>query len=245
MDGLLYEALGLKEAKREMITIVGAGGKTTTMFRLAKELRSIGKRVLVTTTTAIFEPERSYYDSLVINPTINKLIEPKEGTVTVMGKCISQEGKLLGVTSEIINQIFDAKIFDYILVEGDGSKRKPIKAPGSHEPVIPHRTTRTIGLIGLDSIGTTINDENVHRPELFSYITGSRIGSIIDSCKVVKLIISPEGLFKGVDLNSKKYLVLNKAEGLERINQGQWIKDALIRENTNIDGIVIGSMSNY
>lgn len=246
MDGLLYEALGLNVEKREMITIVGAGGKTTTMFRLAKELKTIGKRVLVTTTTAIFKPEKSCYDSLIIGSSIeDAIIKPKKGTVTVLGKSISPEGKLMGITSEIINRIFHMEIFDYILIEGDGSKRKPIKAPGSHEPVIPNKATITIGLIGLDSIGKAIKDENVHRAEIFCDITASTVGELIDCHKIVKLIQSPYGLFKGVPLGSKKFLILNKADTIARRTQGEWIKDYLIRENNNIDDIVIGCMSNY
>jgi hypothetical protein len=50
----LTEALGIEA--REMISLVGAGGKTTLMFRLAKELSLSGKRLVTTTTTKILEP---------------------------------------------------------------------------------------------------------------------------------------------------------------------------------------------
>src|SRR4030067_2624843 len=50
----LKGALGLRE--REVISLVGAGGKTTLMFRLARELVLDGKKVVTTTTTKILEP---------------------------------------------------------------------------------------------------------------------------------------------------------------------------------------------
>jgi probable selenium-dependent hydroxylase accessory protein YqeC len=50
----LIDAFGLPEAG--VISIVGAGGKTTLMFRLAGELARVGHRVLTTTSTKIFRP---------------------------------------------------------------------------------------------------------------------------------------------------------------------------------------------
>jgi len=43
---LLRDALGL--TRGEMVSLIGAGDKTTTMFRLAKELRDQAWKVLVT-----------------------------------------------------------------------------------------------------------------------------------------------------------------------------------------------------
>ena len=39
-----------------VISLVGAGGKTSLMFKLAHELSKTGEPVLTTTTTKIFEP---------------------------------------------------------------------------------------------------------------------------------------------------------------------------------------------
>ena len=39
-----------------VVSLVGAGGKTSLMFRLARELTKAGGTVLTTTTTKIFEP---------------------------------------------------------------------------------------------------------------------------------------------------------------------------------------------
>ena len=47
------EALGIDPAQAAQYSLVGGGGKTTAMFRLAHELKALGKKVLVTTTTNI------------------------------------------------------------------------------------------------------------------------------------------------------------------------------------------------
>ena len=72
------------------------------------------------------------------------------------------------------------RLFDFILVEADGAKRKPIKAPADYEPVIPSSTTLVIGVIGLDALGKAIDEETIHRCELFCSLTGKKAGNTID-----------------------------------------------------------------
>lgn len=71
----------------EVVSVVGGGGKTSAMFTLARELSEMGRKVLVTTTTAIMMPEREQYDvflSLSNEGDIDKLFESEAGTVTVL-----------------------------------------------------------------------------------------------------------------------------------------------------------------
>src|SRR4030043_2196231 len=70
-DGCLEESLGLKA--KELISLVGAGGKTTLMFRLAKELVAGGKKVVTTTTTKILEPTSDETAFLIVNQDEEKL----------------------------------------------------------------------------------------------------------------------------------------------------------------------------
>ncbi len=54
----------------DVVAFVGAGGKTTAMFRLAEELVTQGKRVVVTTTTKL---AASQADDLTSHPQILRL----------------------------------------------------------------------------------------------------------------------------------------------------------------------------
>ena len=47
----LIEALEIDVEKEKVITLVGGGGKTTTMFKLAEEISNLSKKTIVTTTT--------------------------------------------------------------------------------------------------------------------------------------------------------------------------------------------------
>lgn len=228
----------------ELISIVGGGGKTTTMFHLARRLKHLNKKVLVTTTTAIYVPKADDYDNLVILD--ENIVHSRylDNTITVMGSRISSENKLLGVSKEYIDDLFKTSLFDYILVEADGSKGRPIKAPASHEPVIPSCTTKTIGVIGMDSLDKKANEDYVHRPELFVNVTESHVGDIIDEEVISRLIISENGLFKGVPSTSKKYLFLNKAESEKDMQSAYRIKKLIYESGYKIDGFIAGSMKN-
>ena len=207
----LLKAFALEENENVLLCLVGGGGKTTTLFKLADCLKACGKRVLVTTTTAIFVPEADRYDTLALGE-FPKWNGVAEGTVTVAGRGISAEGKLLGMDPDRVDAIHQERKFDCILVEGDGSKRRPIKAPASHEPVIPGRTTHLVGVIGIDAIGKPADAGTAFRLDRFCEVTGLHPNEIIDVPAVCRLIVSKSGIFKSAPEQSRKILILNKAD---------------------------------
>jgi probable selenium-dependent hydroxylase accessory protein YqeC len=213
----LYKALDIDLENWEVVSIVGGGGKTSTIFKLAKELSELGRKVLVTTTTAIMMPEKDQYDTflnLSNKGDIDRLFESKPGTVTVLIGDFIRADKLKGIDEELVDKIYERCYFDNILVEADGSRMKPIKAPREGEPLLPSTTKKLVGVIGLDALGKKADEETVHRLELFKEVTGVADGEIIGIDAVSKLILHNRGLFKGSELNdvAEKYLLLNKAD---------------------------------
>ncbi len=154
------------------------------------------------------------------------LAPPPPDRIVVGASCIDPcSRKLKGYSSESFSEILarvrEKKVFDYILVEADGSRRLPVKAPADHEPVIPGGTDMVIGCIGLDCLGRPMDDETVHRPECFGAVTGLNFGDLILADHLVKLAASNLGLFKNAGNHMKKILVFNKADTKELVDQGQ------------------------
>ena len=54
---LLIEALNIDINKKNIISFVGGGGKTSLIYELGNELRKLGKKVIITTTTHMFMPQ--------------------------------------------------------------------------------------------------------------------------------------------------------------------------------------------
>jgi probable selenium-dependent hydroxylase accessory protein YqeC len=143
-----------------------------------------------------------------------------------------------------VDEIYQKHFFDYIIVEADGSKRRPIKAPAHYEPVIPGETTRVIGVIGLDALGKPITDQYVHRSSLFCSITGKKMGDTIDRKCLIHLILSQEGLFKDVPRDCKKYVVFNKADDADRQEEAKITVNELIENQPPVDGFIISATDN-
>lgn len=229
---MLYDALGLNGTKKNCITFVGAGGKTTNMFQLATELKHKGFCVIVTTTTKIYNPGKGQYDGIFLtrrkeelNASIRELARPG---IYIVAQGITEENKLLGIRPEWVGLILDCTGIDYVLVEGDGSRGLPIKAPASFEPVIPADTSHVVGVLGLDCIGQAASLKTVHRLSEFSKVTGCIEGNIITSEHLIHLILHPSGLFKNAPVGSERCVLLNKADDDERISNAHEMKKNLI-----------------
>ncbi len=66
-----------------------------------------------------------------------------------------------------------------LLIEADGSRGKPLKAWAEHEPPIPGFVEFVVQVVGLTGLGKSLNHENVHRPEIFSKLSGLSMGELI------------------------------------------------------------------
>lgn len=133
-------------------------------------------------------------------------------------KRVLPNGKLQGYSPAEMNSVLALGFFDYIIAEADGAIGRPIKCPNDTEPVYPTKTDLIIGVIGLDSIGKHITDDNVHRELLFSKITESNIGDIITSDHIIKLINHQDGLFRHAAASIPKVVYLNKFDALSPQN---------------------------
>lgn len=229
MDKSTIDKLGIDLNKKEIISFVGGGGKTTTIKRLAGELKESGKKVLCTTSTSIEIFDEKHYDNQFIKE-IPKDYIPKQGSITVFGEYIKNE-RFYTSNIELIEELIQRNIFDYILIESDGSRQHPIKAPNTTEPVISKFTTITVGLIGLDCLGQTVT-EAAHRPEIFKEIIGVEDGHLIDYKDIVNLVRHKSGLFKNAIGRKVLYLNKVKEEQMEVVNK---IKESLVGLDIHVE----------
>ncbi|MBW1713289.1 MAG: putative selenium-dependent hydroxylase accessory protein YqeC [Deltaproteobacteria bacterium] len=210
----LADILGL--AGRELVSLVGAGGKTSLMSALARELSLTGQRVVVTTTTRIFKPQ----GQIILEPDPQALLcrmaghlVPGEQMTLAQAEEETPEGiKLVGLAPETVDQLWLAGAAEYVLVEADGAKHRPIKAPREFEPVIPALSTVVIGLIGLASLGQALDQETVFGLEPFLRLTGGQPGQPISPEMAARLAAHHQGLFKSAPPEAVRILFLNQAE---------------------------------
>ncbi len=244
--GFLTEALGIKT--REVISLVGAGGKTTLMFRLARELSLSGKKVVTTTTTKILEPAPEETGSLLIDPDEEKI---KDFVWRQLDQCRHitvaterlESGKLKGIPPNLVNELWRLHEIDAIIIEADGAAGRPVKAPRENEPVIPSSTTLIVAVLGVDGTEKELNDQNVFQPERVSEITGIPVGERLTDEAMAILMTHPEGIFKGVPPSSRVVAFLNKVDvpggAAKAKNIAQKILD---KKPQKIERIVLGQL---
>ena len=246
MSLAFFPYLSLK--KGDVVSILGSGGKTTLMFLLAQELAQKGFRVITTTTTKIFPPLPSQSSRLLVFEMeqanfikkIQNLLK-KENHLTITKKYIGP--KLKGLSPEFINKLANQKIADIILIEADGARGLPLKAPNENEPVIPSSTTWALAVIGIDGIGKTNTGQYVFRPQYFSHLTGINIGEAITPQSVSKIILHPEGLFRGAPPKTKLGVILNKGELPDCLETGKKTAALVIKAGRNsINKVFITSL---
>ena len=222
----LSPALGLRPS--DALAIVGCGGKTALLHRLAAELRN--KTVLLATTTRILPPPKSLVDAA--NPEhltagINLLHGGFDGA------------KLTPPTAERLAALRPAA--GYTLLECDGSKGLPLKGWAAHEPVIPPWVTATVGVCTTRPVGTALSAENVHRPAIFCALTGAKPGETITLPHIAAMISHECGLFgKAV---GRRYLLVNQVESDAQAAQAQELASLLPQAfKHTLSGILTGSV---
>ncbi len=132
-----------------IISVIGAGGKTTCIERIAEEVRRQGKKAAVVTTTHMWIPEKY---SAVGRSWEESVKQMKEEGIVYCGLAAESEGKMVFPGQEGYQAICSAA--DVVLVEADGAKEMPVKFPDwSREPVIPENTDEIILVFGLSALG--------------------------------------------------------------------------------------------
>jgi len=242
----LREALKLDESG--MVSFVGAGGKTSLMFSMARELSIAGESVLTTTTTKIRMPSKDQSPHVILSDSVDEVLDKsrdllkKNLHISAASKRIDPHlGKLKGFDPKIIDEISKAGVFRWILVEADGAAQKPLKAPASHEPVIPNSSSLLIGIIGLKCIGKPLNERWVFRQKHFAKITGLKPEEPVTEGSVAVALMDKNGIMKNCPPHAKKVVFLNMADNKMLVKSGRKIAHILCQSGVEgLKRVVIG-----
>ena len=198
----------------DIVSLVGAGGKTTTMHGLARELASVGWRVVTTTTTMIRLEERS--EQTILEPQETRLLQKVEAAlerhshITVATGLTEDEGKLRGVGPSLVDEMVGLPTVDAVIVEADGAKGRSLKAPAVYEPVIPSATSILVPVAAIDALGQRLGDKIAHRPEIVARLVGVELGQVITPEIICSILIHPEGGMKNAPDQARVIPLINK-----------------------------------
>jgi probable selenium-dependent hydroxylase accessory protein YqeC len=235
----------LRMAPDEVVALVGGGGKTTAMFRLAGEAVEAGGRAITTTTTRIFGAQ------IALAPAHIPAAEVRRERVSaalalhrhvlVIGETDAGSGKAEGIPLELFARLRAWFPDACLLNEADGSRMRPFKAPADYEPVIPAETTLVVVVVGADVLGRSLDAEHVHRPELVAALCGAPLGTPITPAIVARVLADPRGGRKGVPAGARVVVLINKVEGLRDRGPAHETAERLLRDPA-IDSVVLATL---
>lgn len=225
----LVDALGLSSDVR--LALVGAGGKTSALFRIGREMLSAGgasSQVWLSVSTHLGVEQLVYADHSV------EINNPKDlrsffkaglpGICLLHGERVHEE-RVSGLSPEMLDELKRQADLDDIpiLIEADGSKRLPLKAPAGHEPVIPGWCSQVVVVAGLSGLGKPLSSDWVHRPQLFSLLSCLTVGEVITKEALLSVLAHPLGGLKDIPYRTKRILMLNQVNSAEKKIDGEWL----------------------
>jgi molybdenum cofactor cytidylyltransferase len=239
----LHQALGI--ARGEMVVFVGAGGKTSALLRLGTELADLGWRVLATTTTRMAADEVQRIPSLLdvgggVRPTaISRALSQHNFTFLYSHE---RADKVIGISPDQVDGLVDSVDSDIILVEADGARRLPFKAPLAHEPVIPSGATVFVPVVGFDVLGQPLDEEHVYNPAAMVEAFGFAAGERIKGPWVAAVVREDELGLKGAPPTSRIYPLINKVLPTVHQRGRARLMARLMLVNKRVNGVAIGAV---
>lgn len=189
---------------KDIVSLTGAGGKTSLMLALAKDLSQDGQ-VLLTTSTKLSAEKMKTIDQVTYEAYIKDRKAYKKSKELLISHGPNDQGKLLGLTEDEIFKIKDD--FAYVLIEADGSRRLLFKFWQDWEPTIAKFTTKTIGIFSIEVYGKKFGPDNTYNYE--KGVDYSRT-NIIDSNLLYKLLADDKTYFK--NSRGKNYFYISHVD---------------------------------
>ena len=227
----LIDAIQVEETSR--ITFVGSGGKSTAMFRLAQQVKTAGMGVIFcSATTHLAEEQLKLADQHIILNTkddVHRLYGQSLAGVVLLTGALGEDSRTRGLSLELISEVdkLATRYHAALLIEADGARRKPLKAPAIHEPVIPPWVERVVVVVGMFGLGKPLTEDVVHRSEIFGELAGLQKGEIISIESLSRVLLSEMGGMKAIPSRARGIVLLNQCDDHEKAAQGKVLSERL------------------
>ena len=210
----LKTALRLVDQPR--LALVGAGGKTSALFQLA---RAYEGPVMVTASAHLAVEQIPWADHHILSDALEARLpfedQPPGGVTLVTGPIEADRTTGLAEGDLFWLDRYCRRHAIPMLIEADGSRQLPLKAPAAHEPPIPPFADTVVVVVGLSGLGKTLSAEWVHRPRLFSALSGLSLGEQLPFEAVTRVLTHPQGGLKNIPQGARKVALLNQADSPE------------------------------
>lgn len=166
--------------------------------------------------------------------------ELERSGIVFVAREIGSDGKYLGVDPELPRSLLHDGAADVAIVEADGARHRPLKAPAEHEPVMPSGVDVVCPMAGLDALDRQLDEDAVHRAELLGALLRALPGAgrpestprIVTPEVIAAALTSPNGGFKGIPDDASVCPILNKVS---------WSGDAAVDPALRTAGLILAA----
>ena len=215
-----------------VVAVIGSGGKSTLLREMAREASGRGARVVLATTTHFLAFEGMPLVTSGEEGDVRAALS--QGGIACVGTLTGDDLGRLGAPAHGIGEL--ARAADLVLVEADGSKRLPLKAHASHEPVVPAEAALTVAVVGASGFGGRVGNV-VHRAELLR----ERLDCDANDEATPELMARSMADEIARGLIAPTHVIVNQAEGAERLSCARRFATALREQGCELP-VFLGSI---
>lgn len=236
----ILEALSLHE--KRCIAFCGAGGKTSAMFRMG---RAFGGAVILSNTAHLAQAQCSFADRVYFVEQAKDVPSFKHGLpdgLTLITGPVGERERTRGLSGEVFQRVVDLALRwkAPFLVEADGARGLPLKAPAAWEPPMPEEADMVIVVSGLSGLGQPLTDAWVYRPEDFGRLANLRSGEPVYGEALARVLVHPEGGQKNIPPGAERLVLLNQRDSY---TMGDFELNRLIHQLLgDFMGVVVASL---
>lgn len=214
----LLSELGLLGAKRPVICLAGAGGKTTLLYKLCDELRTKYEKISAFTTTHILRPQESDRLACIFDDDICFAQAQFENGKIVIAGTAAEDNKITMPSDKILQ--FLLSVSNAVVAEADGSRNLPIKFPSPEEPCLLEDMTCLFVVGGLACLGQPLSAVCHRWPLAMAGCGFSGQNTAVTEEMMAQILYTGYGKYKPV-------YILNQADDEDTVKKALIVKGIL------------------
>jgi probable selenium-dependent hydroxylase accessory protein YqeC len=198
----------------QCVSIMGAGGKSTLMNRLADELIVLGRTVVLSSTTNYHRPQFLQSEQILLTrdapdwPEKLRALARRWNRLLVLQRDLG-DAMVKGIDVAAVRKIHARVPEAIVIVKTDGARKRWFKAPNPSEPVIPPWTQVCITVVNGEIVGQLLTEALVHRPERVAELTGIHLGDPITPQAVGTVLTHPDTYARKIPTGARRAVYIS------------------------------------
>jgi probable selenium-dependent hydroxylase accessory protein YqeC len=227
----------------QCVSIMGAGGKSTLMNRLADELIVRGCTVVLSSTTNYHRPQSLQAEQILLTREVpawpDKLgaLARRWNRLLVLHHDLG-DAMVKGIDVAAVRTIHERIPDAIVTVKTDGARKRWFKAPNQSEPVVPPWSQLCITVVNREILGQPLTEALVHRPERVAELTGLNLGDPIPPQAVGTVLTHPDTYASKTPSGARRAIYISHVRTAADVEQAQIIAACLDR--SAVDDVLAG-----